>query len=93
MWLKGTDQDVDGEGHHEDRNEQICQCKRHNEVVGDGLEGSLAVHRQNDEDISKEREEREQHEDERPIITRLAGGNTTPRFRRVAPTPIQPQFE
>lgn len=48
-----THQHVDGERHHDDGDQQIGQRQRHNEVVGDGLQGALPIHGQNDQHIAE----------------------------------------
>ena len=67
-----THQNVDGERHYKDGDEEIGQREADNEVVGGRLEAALPVDSQDDKDVAEKGEEWKEDEDESPVV--LFGG-------------------
>ena len=65
-----THLNVDGERHDGCRDEQVGHGQTDDEVVGGRLERPLAPHRQDDQYIAEHTEQRDQYQQQEPVLTR-----------------------
>ena len=66
-----THQDVDGEGHDESGDEQVGNGQTDDEVIGGRLQRSLFVDTEDHQNVAEDGEEREEDEDESPVVAFL----------------------
>jgi len=70
MYISGlaTYQKVDSKWHHDHGDQEIGDGQRDYKIIRDRLQGALAAHGQDDQDVAEEGQDGEQNQDERPVV-------------------------